>query len=58
VVVEVMKLNVGCGHSFEGEVRVDIRRTETVNLIADAHFLPFKDESFSEVICTEVLEHC
>ena len=53
-----MKLNVGCGHSFEGEVRVDIRRTETVNLIADAHFLPFKDESFSEVICTEVLEHC
>lgn len=52
-----MKLNIGCGPSFEGDVRVDTRRTKAVNLIADAHFLPFKGESFSEVICTEVLEH-
>lgn len=52
-----MKLNIGCGPSSEGDVRMDIKKTSAVNLIADAHFLPFKDESFSQVICTEVLEH-
>jgi len=52
-----VKLNIGCGSSFEGDVRVDIRRTKAVNLIADAHSLPFKEESFSQIICTEVLEH-
>ena len=55
--VEVVKLNIGCGLSFEGDVRVDLRKTKAVNLIADAHFLPFKDQSFSQIICTEVLEH-
>jgi len=52
-----MKLNVGCGPSFDGDVRIDLKKTPAVNLIADAHFLPFKNESFSYVICTEVLEH-
>ncbi|MEM0385482.1 MAG: class I SAM-dependent methyltransferase [Nitrososphaeria archaeon] len=52
-----MKLNIGCGCSFDGDVRLDIKRTKAVNIVADAHFLPFKDQSFSEIICTEVLEH-
>ena len=55
--MRTLKLNIGCGSSFEGDVRMDIKRTSAVNLIADAHFLPFKDESFSQVVCTEVLEH-
>lgn len=52
-----MKLNVGCGPSFDGDVRIDLKRRPAVNLIVDAHFLPFKNESFSHIICTEVLEH-
>jgi len=52
-----MKLNIGCGPSFEGDVRIDSTRTPAVNLITDAHFLPFKNESFSQIVCTEVLEH-
>jgi len=52
-----MKLNVGCGPSFDGDVRIDLKRRPAVNLIADAHFLPFRNEIFSYIICTEVLEH-
>jgi len=52
-----MKLNIGCGSSFEGDVRLDIKQTKSVTIIADTHFIPFKAESFSYVICTEVLEH-
>lgn len=36
---------------------MDVRKTRATTMIADAHSLPFKDESFSHVICTEVLEH-
>lgn len=52
-----MKLNVGCGNIFEGDVRIDLIKTKAVNLLADAHFLPFKDKVFTHIICTEVLEH-
>jgi len=55
--VKSLRLNIGCGPSFEGDVRIDVRKTKAVTMIADAHVLPFKDESFSYVICTEVLEH-
>lgn len=55
--MEPIELNIGCGSSFAGDVRIDIRKTKAANLLADAHFLPFKNESFSNVICTEVLEH-
>jgi ubiquinone/menaquinone biosynthesis C-methylase UbiE len=33
-------------------------RKGTANVIADAHYLPFVDNSFSVVRCWHVLEHC
>ena len=36
---------------------VDIRLFPDVKILADANRLPFKDSSFSSVLCTELLEH-
>jgi ubiquinone/menaquinone biosynthesis C-methylase UbiE len=55
-------LEVGCGSSpyvnyFPNRIGLDIRKTTNVNIVGDAHFLPFKDENFDVILCTEVLEH-
>ena len=56
-------LNLGCGPDTWGDVRLDIGfRTQTwmrsrLNIMADAHFLPFIDKAFSHVRCWHVLEH-
>ena len=52
-----MILNAGCGESVLGDVRLDIRKTKSVNVVADIHFLPLRDNVFDKVICKEVLEH-
>jgi SAM-dependent methyltransferase len=51
-----MMLNIGCGNNAEGEVRLDIKPTHAVNIIADAHYLPFRS-LFQKIKCHEVLEH-
>ena len=38
-------------------VRLDMRGTEQVDIVADAHNLPLSDSSFDAIICKEVLEH-
>lgn len=35
----------------------DIQAGENVDLVADAHDLPFEDEAFDQVVAIEVLEH-
>lgn len=40
-----------------GRIGIDIYATSTVDYIADAHFLPFKNESFDGVWIQAVLEH-
>lgn len=49
-------LNVGCGKDYEGDVRIDINFKTNVNVIADAHNLPFR-RVFYRVKCLNVLEH-
>lgn len=54
--------NVGCGSDPWGDVRVDaafefIAGPYTPNVSADAHFLPFKGNSFDVAKCSHVLEH-
>jgi len=60
--METRSLNVGCGSDPWGDVRVDVAFEFIAgpcnpNVLADAHFLPFKDNSFDIVKCSHVLEH-
>lgn len=50
-------LDVGCGKHKRGDVGVDISRNSQADVIADAQYLPFRDESFSIVISHHIIEH-
>lgn len=52
-----MILNIGAGETKYGDVRLDVYRSQTVNIVADAEFLPFRDNSFDLVYSQCVLEH-
>jgi SAM-dependent methyltransferase len=55
-------LDLGCGQSpsapfFPNRIGVDIAWAPGIDVIADAHHLPFAAASFKQIVCSEVLEH-
>jgi SAM-dependent methyltransferase len=55
-------LDIGCAnspysHYFPNRVGFDIVPGPGVDVVGDAHSLPFPDASFEQILCTEVLEH-
>jgi SAM-dependent methyltransferase len=55
-------LDVGAGGSsydryFPNRIMVDIDPKRNPDIVADAHELPFPNESYGTVLCTEMLEH-
>lgn len=55
-------LDIGSGGSsydrfFPNRLTVDIDPERRPQMVADAHELPFSDDEFASVLCTEVLEH-
>lgn len=55
-------LDIGSGGSsyssfFPNRLAFDVDPKRKPDIIGDAHELPFDDESFSIILCTEVLEH-
>lgn len=53
-----MRLDVGCGENKRGDLGVDRRRVGSVDVLADAQFLPFRSETFDGIISITLLEHC
>ncbi len=57
----MISLDVGCGHREydvrRGTIGIDLERGKA-DIIADAHFLPFKDSIFDKVFCYHLIEHC
>ena len=43
---------------FPESIAGDLVHSPNLDLTLDAHALPFADESFGRILCTEVLEHC
>ncbi len=59
---EVRTLDLGADDSpyrafFPNRVSMDIKERSGVDVVADAHAMPFADGEFEIVLCTEVLEH-
>ncbi|MBU1255488.1 class I SAM-dependent methyltransferase [Patescibacteria group bacterium] len=57
-----LTLDIGCSNSpyikyFPNRVGLDIQDGPNVDIVADIHKLPFEDEKFDNILCTEVLEH-
>jgi SAM-dependent methyltransferase len=52
-----MILNIGCGEELYGNIRCDIVHTGSVNILASALKLPFRDNVFNEVYSKCVFEH-
>jgi SAM-dependent methyltransferase len=55
-------LDIGAGGSsysryFPNRLTIDIDPARKPDIVGDAHALPFPDDSYSFVLCTEVLEH-
>ena len=55
-------LDLGCADSvyadlFPDRVGFDVKPGKRVDVVGDAHKLPFADETFDCILCTEVLEH-
>jgi ubiquinone/menaquinone biosynthesis C-methylase UbiE len=56
-------LDVGCGGKplfVEGHevIHVDVGHGEHLEVLCDAHFLPFRDKCFSMVFASHMIEHC
>ena len=57
-----LTLDLGCGTApykryFPNRVSFDARPGPEVDIVGDAHNLPFPDGKFDNILCTEVLEH-
>lgn len=53
-----MILDIGCGdEKVEGAIALDMRKTKSVDILADARKLPLKDNVFDHVFCSHLIEH-
>jgi len=53
-----MMLDIGCGErKKKGCIGLDLRKTSSVNVVADARMLPFRDEAFDYIYSSHLLEH-
>lgn len=53
----MLTLDVACGENKRGDIGIDLLPAKDVDVICDAHHLPFKPNIFDEVNSTAFLEH-
>lgn len=50
-------IDLGCGERKRGEIGVDFRKVDGVDVLADVSRLPFRDGVFQEGLASDILEH-
>lgn len=52
------QLNLGCGEQILNKwINTDIKNLKGVDIICDAEYLPFKEDTFEKLYCSDILEH-
>ena len=58
MVMKNIILDIGCGkNKKECAIGLDFRKNSSADIIADAHQLPFRNESFNHVYSSHLIEH-
>lgn len=58
VIKTPLVLDIGCGkRKRDGAIGLDLKKTGYVDVVADAHSLPFRDEVFDVVYSSALIEH-
>jgi predicted SAM-dependent methyltransferase len=52
-----LSLNIGAGNRTEGDINVDIRPLQNIDVVCDALHLPFRESVFDHVLLRDVIEH-
>ena len=52
-----MILDIGCEENKKGDVGIDFRKLKSVDIVADAEFLPIRTESIDHLFSSHVIEH-
>lgn len=52
-----MNLDVGCGQNKRASLGIDILKTPSVDIVCDAHYLPFINRIFKRCYLYSVLQH-
>lgn len=53
-----MKVDIGGGYRFkDGFLKLDVDVKLKPEIVADAHYLPFRNNTINEIYCSHVLEH-
>jgi predicted SAM-dependent methyltransferase len=51
-------VDIGCGESkLKGAIGIDLRKISGVNIVADARWLPIRDEALDEIYSSHLVEH-
>ena len=52
----MLSLDIGCGEEKRGDIGIDLKITSQVDVVADAHYLPFKTGIFDKCYALASLE--
>lgn len=51
-------IDIGCGEiKRQGAIGLDFRKTSSVDVIADGHYLPFRERIIDHVFSSHIIEH-
>jgi len=58
MVVKNFILDIGCGKNKKKyAIGLDFKKNSSADIIADAHYLPFRNESFNHIYSSHLIEH-
>ena len=57
IALEVISKYGNYKKALQATIGIDLKKDSDCDVLADAHYLPFRDKIFSKIYCFEVLEH-